>query len=72
MLLIQPQTSGTTSESRQAWANWLATVCQDVPDEMFRDFQHETFTVCMRYLHPQYQEQTTWQPAPRNDPVYEG
>ena len=35
---------------RVTWAHWLGSACHEVPSEMFRQFQRDTFEICMRYL----------------------
>ncbi|XP_066280112.1 uncharacterized protein [Branchiostoma lanceolatum] len=42
-----PSTSGTSE--RNAWAQWLSSLQQEIPQEVWRAYQMETFSVAMRF-----------------------
>ncbi|XP_019647977.1 PREDICTED: uncharacterized protein LOC109488220 isoform X2 [Branchiostoma belcheri] len=59
-------TSGTSE--RNAWAQWLSSLQQEIPQDTWRVYQVETFTIAMRYAmgaqqqHHQASQQTLNQP----------
>ena len=54
---VQVQDFTKAPDARQAWVGWFASICNDIPDDRFREFQAETFKFCMRYVQPEQPQQ---------------
>lgn len=69
---LQPPTSeflhprrSSSNSPRTAWANWLSAEVMELPDELWRKFQRESFELVMRYKEQQqvYRQQQSNYPG---------
>lgn len=69
---LQPPTSeflhprrSSSNSPRTAWANWLSAEVMELPEELWRKFQRESFELVMRYKEQQqvYRQQQSNHPG---------
>lgn len=51
--VLDPRRSSSNSP-RTAWANWLTAEVMELPEELWRKFQRESFELVMRYKEQQH------------------
>lgn len=66
---VQAMREASQKPDSAAWADWLVSIQSEIPENLYRQYQADTFALAMRYISGQVQPTPQPQPQPQPQPL---